>query len=181
MVAIESIQEGINFQAIAPTQTTDLNVQAYHTTQPGLQLEDVFFRSKCNIIICDISTGQPMQACGASRVEKVGFDVIHTCSLSHPSTCTSTKFVWHNLNKKVGVWARASIPCQILKVQQHITAPLQSFRIPSHSFHHIHFDHVGRPPPSEGFTYHLTLVDGSLSGVRPFHSRTQQPAFVFKH
>ena len=39
--AIKSIQEGINFEAISASQTTDPNVQAYRTILFGLQLEDI--------------------------------------------------------------------------------------------------------------------------------------------
>ena len=44
--AIESIQEGIDFEAIAASQTTDPNVQTYRTALSGLQLEDVPFGNK---------------------------------------------------------------------------------------------------------------------------------------
>ena len=78
--AIESIQEGIDFEAIAASQTTDPNVQAYHTTLSGFQLEDVSFGSMGNTILCNISTCQlgPMVPEGWRRV----FDVIHGSLMS---------------------------------------------------------------------------------------------------
>ena len=117
------------------------------------------FGNKGNPILCHIFTCQPRPVMleGWRRV----FDIIH--GLSHPSIRTSrrliaSKFVWHSLNKQVGVWARACIPCQTSKVQQHIRTLLQSFQIPSHRFDHIYIDLVGPLPPSEGFTYLLTMV-----------------------
>ena len=159
--AVESIHEGIDYEAIAASQATDPEVQAYRTAQSGLQLMDVPFGSKGNTILCDISTGQPRPVVPEGWRRRV-FDVIH--GLSHPSIRTSrrliaSKFVWHGLNKQVGVWARACIPCQQSKVQQHIRAPLQPFQLPSRRFDHIHIDLVGPLPPSEGFTYLLTVVD----------------------
>ena len=159
--AIESIQEGIDFQAMAASQAKDPDIQAYRTALSGLQLEDVPFGNKGDTILCDTSTGQPRPVVPEGWRRKV-FDVIH--GLSHPSIRTSrrlvaSKFVWHGLNKQVGVWARACIPCQTSKVQQHIRAPLQSFRNPGRRFDHIHIDLVGPLPPSEGFTYLLTVVD----------------------
>ena len=159
--AIESIQDGIDFEAIAASQATDPEVQAYRTALSGLQLEDVPFGSKGNTILCDTSTGQPRPVLPEEWRRRV-FDIIH--GLSHPSIRTSrrliaSKFVWHGLNKQVGVWARACIPCQTAKVQQHVSAPLQSFQIPGRRFDHIHVDLVGPLPPSEGFTYLLTVVD----------------------
>ena len=159
--AIESIQEGIDFEAIAATQTTDSDVQAYCTALSGLQLHDVPFGSKGNTILCDVSTGEsrPVVPKGWRRWI---FDVIH--GLSYPSILISrrliaSKFLWSGLNKQVGVWARACIPCPTSKVQQHVREPLQSFWIPSRHFDHIHIDLVGPLPPSEGFTYLLTVVD----------------------
>ena len=90
------------------------------------------------------------------------FDVIH--GLPHPSIHTSrrliaSKFVWHILKKQVGVWAKAYISCLTSKVKQHVRALLQSIQISSRHFDHIHIDLVGPLPPSEGFTYLLTLVN----------------------
>ena len=92
--AIESIQQGIDFEAIAASQTTDLDVQAYHTALSGLQLEDVPFVSKGNTILCDISTGQPRPVVPEEWRRRV-FDVIY--GLSHPSIRTSRRLIYSNL------------------------------------------------------------------------------------
>ena len=69
------------------------------------------------------------------------------------------KFVWHGLRKQVGAWAKACIPCQTSKVQQHIQAPLKTFKVPQRCFDHIHVDIMGLLPPSKGYTHLLTVVD----------------------
>ena len=89
------------------------------------------------------------------------FDLVH--NLSHPSICATRqlmadKFVWHGLRKQVGLWAKACIPYQASKVQRHVRAPLQTFQVPHRRFNHIHMDLVGQLPPSNGFTYLLTVV-----------------------
>ena len=159
--AIESIQDRIDFEAITASQTTDPEVQVHRTALSGLQLEDVPFGNKGNTILCDISTGQPKPVVPEDWRRRV-FDIIN--GLSHPSIRTSrqliaSKFVWHGLNKHVRLWARACFQCQTAKVHQHVRAPLQSFRIPGHRFDHIHVNLLGPLPPSEGFTYLLTVVD----------------------
>ena len=150
--AIESIEKGLDFEAIVASQKADLDVQAYRTALSGLQLENIPFGSKGNTILCDIFTGQPRPVVPEGWRRHV-FDVIQR--LSHPSIWTSrrliaSKFVWHGLNKQVGVWARACILCQPSKVQQHVRAPLQSFWIPSCRFDHIHIDLEGPYHPMRG-------------------------------
>ena len=90
------------------------------------------------------------------------FNIIH--DLSHPSIRTttkliSTKFVWKGLQKHVGMWARQCIACQVSKVQQHVKAPLQKYRVSGRQFDHIHVDLVGPLSPSNGSNYLLTIVD----------------------
>ena len=131
------------------------------TAPPYLQLEDIPFGSKGNTILCNISTGQPRSVVPQGWRRRV-FDVIHGSShffILTSKRLVTSKFVWHGLNKFVGVWARACIPCQTSKVQQHVRAPLQSFQIPSCHFDHIHIDLVGPLPPFEGFTYLLIVAN----------------------
>ena len=158
---IDFIHEGIDYEAMAASQKKDPDVQAYRTALSGLQLEDIPFGNKGNTILCDTSTGQPRPIVPPGWRRPV-FDVIH--GLSHPSIRSTrklitSKFVWHGLNKQVGIWAKACIPCQTSKIQHHIKAPLQTFQVPGRRFDHIHVDIVGPLPPSEGITYLLTVVD----------------------
>ena len=90
------------------------------------------------------------------------FDVIH--GLSHPSIRATQKlltdrYVWHGIHKQVGSRARTYKPCQVGKIQRHIRAPLQSFNVSHRHFDHINIDTVGPLPPSQGYTYLLTMVD----------------------
>ena len=90
------------------------------------------------------------------------FDLVH--NLSHPfihSTrkLISSKFIWTGLQKQVGTWAKECIACQAAKIQTHIKALLETFKIPSCRFDHIHVDLMGPLPPSKGFTHLFTVVD----------------------
>ena len=103
--AIQSIQGGIDSEAIAASQATDPDVQAFRTALSGLQLEDVPFGSKGNTILCNVSTGQPRPMVPEAWRRRA-FAVIH--GLFHTSIRTSrrpiaSKFVWQGLNKQVGI------------------------------------------------------------------------------
>ena len=160
---IHLVQEGIDYDAMATSQKEDSEVQAYRTARTSLQLEDDPFGTKGNTILCDISTGQPRPVVPSGWRRRI-FDIFH--GLSHPSIRATrrlivSRFVWHGLNKQVGIWARACVPCQTSKVHQHVKAPFQTFHVPSRRFDHIHIDLVGPLSPSEGFTHLLTVVDRS--------------------
>ena len=157
---VESVNEHIDFEAMAASQKTNPVVQDYRTALSGLQQEDIPFGSRGNTIVCNTSTGQPRPIVLEEWRRQV-FYAIH--GLSYPSIRTSrrliaSKFVWHGLNKELGIWAKVCIPRQRAKVQQHISAPLRSFQVPSGRFDHIHINLVGPLPASEGFSYHFSVT-----------------------
>ena len=49
--------------------------------------------------------------------------------------------------------------CQRAKVSQHVVAPLTPLPMPDKRFDSLHVDIVGHLPPSQGYTYILTIVD----------------------
>ena len=49
--------------------------------------------------------------------------------------------------------------CQQAKVHLHTVTPLGTFASPYRRFCHIHMDIVGPLPPSNGYTYILTVID----------------------
>ena len=159
--SINSIQLGIDYSAMAMDQTKDPEVQSYRATPSSLVLQDVPFGEQGTTLLCDTSTGQARPIVPESWRRRI-FDLIH--SLSHPSIratrkLISSKFVWSGLQKQVGHWVRTCIPCQSSKIHTHIKAPLEKFHVPNRRFDHIHVDLVGPLPPSNGFTYLLTIVD----------------------
>ena len=138
-------------------------VGIYRTALTNLQLKDVPFENKGNTILCDTFTGQPKPIVPSGWRRRI-FGSLHR--LSHPSIpatrrLTASKFVWHGVNKQVGILARACISCQTSKVHQHVKAPFQTFHVPCYRFDHIHIHLVGPLPPSQGFTDLLTIVDRS--------------------
>ena len=71
----------------------------------------------------------------------------------------TARFVWHGINKQVGMWAKTCISCQKSKVQRHVTASLEHGQLPDRRFQRIHVDVVGPLPISQGKSYLFTIID----------------------
>ncbi|GFX49398.1 transposon Tf2-6 polyprotein [Trichonephila clavipes] len=54
---------------------------------------------------------------------------------------------------------RHCLACQKSKIHRHTKSPLSSFQEPSQRFDHVHLDLIGPLPPSNGYTYCLTMID----------------------
>ena len=65
---LATIQEGIDYTAMANSQKNDPEVQAYCTADSSLKLEDIPFGTKGTTLLCDTSAGQP-QAHNSYRLE----------------------------------------------------------------------------------------------------------------
>ena len=57
--SINAVQPGLDYQAMASTQTNDPDTQAYRTAITSLRLEDVPFSNGAFTLLCDVSTGVP--------------------------------------------------------------------------------------------------------------------------
>ena len=89
------------------------------------------------------------------------FQALH--SLTHPGAKATARlvgkrFVWHGLKKDVARWARECLACQRAKIHQHVRAPLQKIPVPDLPFESVNIDLVDPLPPSQGFSYLLTIV-----------------------
>lgn len=90
------------------------------------------------------------------------FENIH--GLAHPGTraskkLISTRYFWPKMNRDITKWSKECTACQKCKIYRHTKSPFGNFEIPKCRFEHVHMDIVGPLPPSNGFTYILTLVD----------------------
>ena len=144
--------------AMAIDQQSDNNLQNLWTTSTGLRLKKILFDS-ATTIWCDISTSTPHPMVLPGWFRSV-FEVVH--NLSHPSiqmtrTMVANKFLWCNMSKQVTEWARLCIPCQQLKITHHLCTLL--FEVRQHHFKSIYIYLVRPLPPSQGFSYLLSIVD----------------------
>ncbi|GFW90599.1 retrovirus-related Pol polyprotein from transposon 412 [Trichonephila clavipes] len=90
------------------------------------------------------------------------FSAMH--NLSHPGIRRSVhlmkqRFVWPSISSDVAKWARHCLACQKSKIHRHTRSPLSSFQEPSQRFDHVHLDLIGPLPPSNGYTYCMTMID----------------------
>lgn len=158
---ITNVQLGVDYIDLAKAQQEDPEVQACHTQASKLQLEEVPFGPGNTTVLCDMSTGVARPVVPMIWRRRI-FDLIH--GLSHPSIRTTrklitSKFIWNGAQKHIGAWAKQCIACQTSKIQTHIRAPLERFKVPQRRFDHVHVDLVGPLPPSQGFTHLLTIID----------------------
>ena len=160
-VCMAAGRPSLDLLSMAQAQQADAEVQAYRTAITGLVLADVPLPGTDTTLLCDTSTGTARPIVPRSWRRAV-FEAIH--SLAHPGIKTSRKmvtarFVWHGINKQVGMWAKTCISCQKSKVQRHVTAPLEHGQLPDRRFQRIHVDVVGPLPISQGKSYLFTIID----------------------
>ena len=151
----------VDLDEIAKDQQDDAELRLLLQGDSSLALEKVLLASQAGYIWCDTSTGQPRPFI-TQRHRRTVFESLH--GLSHPGINATQKmvvarYVWPGINKDVREWARTCVQCQRAKVHRHIRAPLGTFAAPDARFAHIHIDLVGPLPPSQGYSYLLTVVD----------------------
>ncbi len=159
--AVQQIRQGVDYCSMAEYQRRDPDIQYYRTAKTNLKCADVPFGDGSFTVLCDVSTGQPRPLV-PQCFRRAIFDTFH--GLSHPgrkATCRliGARFVWWGLNKQIATWSKECLQCQKSKVHRHTKAPLAVFKVPQHRFEHVNVDLVGPLPPSQGYTYLLTIVD----------------------
>lgn len=157
--AMEPVYSSWDWPLFAEEQSKDENVTNFITSPRNLQVQPVEICG--SQVICDISLGYGRPIVPLSFRRRV-FDVMH--NLSHPSVRTTKRsitkhFVWPQVAKDVGQWARECLQCQANKTHRHTKAPIGEFPAVSQRFEHVHIDLVGPLPSSRGYRYLLTAID----------------------
>ena len=67
------------------------------------------------------------------------------------------------MNIDVRKFTRLCVQCQRAKVQQHTVSSHSTFATTDAQFHYIHIDIVGPLPPSNCYSYILTVITKVLS------------------
>ncbi|GFS88592.1 hypothetical protein TNCV_1461951 [Trichonephila clavipes] len=151
----------IDYDCIAETQQTDQELHTLIASGTSLKLKKVTFPNSSTEIMCDLSTGTARPYIPKQHRQDV-FSAMH--NLSHPGIRRSVhlikqRFVWPSISSDVAKWARHCLACQKSKIHRHTRSPLSSFQEPSQRFDHVHLDRIGPLPPSNGYTYCLTMID----------------------
>ncbi|GFT57741.1 transposon Tf2-6 polyprotein [Trichonephila clavipes] len=151
----------IDYDCISETQQTDQELHTLIASGTSLELKKVTFPNSSTEIMCDLSTGTARPYIPKQHRQDV-FSAMH--NLSHPGIRRSVhlmkqRFVWPSISSDVAKWARHCLACQKSKIHRHTRSPLSSFQEPSQRFDHVHLDLIGPLPPSNGYTYCLTMID----------------------
>ncbi|GFS76310.1 hypothetical protein TNCV_4668341 [Trichonephila clavipes] len=151
----------IDHDCIAETQQTDQELHTLIASGTSLELKKVIFPNSSTEIMCDLSTGTARPYIPKQHRQDV-FSAMH--NLSHPGICRSVhlmkqRFVWPSISSDVAKWAKHCLTCQKSKIHRLTRSPLSSFQEPSQRFDHVHLDLIGPLPPSNGYTYCLTMID----------------------
>ncbi|GFV52533.1 transposon Tf2-8 polyprotein [Trichonephila clavipes] len=151
----------IDYDCIAETQQTDQELHTLIASGTSLELKKVTFPNSSTEIMCDLSTGTARPYIPKQH-RRVVFSAMH--NLSHPGIRLSVhlmkqRFVWPSISSDVAKWARHCLAFQKSKIHRHTRSPLSSFQEPSQRFDHVHLDLIGPLPPSNGYTYCLTMID----------------------
>ncbi|GFT89449.1 transposon Tf2-11 polyprotein [Trichonephila clavipes] len=151
----------IDYDCIAETQQTDQELHTLIASGTSLELKKVTFPNSSTEIMCDLSTGTARPYIPKQHRQDV-FSAMH--NLSHPGIRRSVhlmkqRFVWPSISSDVVKWAKHCLACQKSKIHRHTRSPLSSFQEPSQRFDHVHLDLIGPLPPSNGYTYCLTMID----------------------
>ncbi|GFU83139.1 hypothetical protein TNCV_3737501 [Trichonephila clavipes] len=151
----------IDYNCIAETQQTDQELHTLIASGTSLELKKVTFPNSSTEIMCDLSTGTARPYIPKQHRQDV-FSAMH--NLSQPGIRRSVhlmkqRFVWPSISSDVAKWARHCLAFQKSKIHRHTRSPLSSFQEPSQRFDHVHLDLNGPLPPSNGYTYCLTMID----------------------
>ena len=148
-----------DLEALAHDQEQSNEMPTYHSTDTGLQLQQIQFGN--SNVWCDVSTGVPRPVLPTSWTQRV-FNSIHGLSHAGPRPTQNAicqRFVWHGMKRDIRKWCRECHACQSSKFHRHTQAPLQQRPPPDGRFRSLHVDLVGPLPVSQGMTYLFTIID----------------------
>ncbi|CAB0008306.1 unnamed protein product, partial [Nesidiocoris tenuis] len=156
---IESVSI-IDMEKVAEAQVSDPELPQLRNSQSSLQFKS-FKLPNGSELWCDISTNT-IRPFIPKSFRRIFFDQIH--NLHHPGIKSSVKqmasrFIWPEIKKDVGEWAKTCLPCQKSKIGRHTSSPVMQFPQPDERFSVVHIDLVGPLPPSDGYLYFLSMID----------------------
>lgn len=160
-IAAVALPTAINYSEIAAAQVKDDELTSLLSSDTSLQLKKIAFPESNVDLICDISTGR-VRPYIPNQFRQDIFASLH--NMAHPGVRKTqhiirSRFVWPRMLSDIAKWTKYCIPCQKAKIHRHTKAPLSTFQEPSQRFDHVHLDLVGPLPPSNGYSYCLTLID----------------------
>ncbi|GBL95248.1 Transposon Tf2-9 polyprotein, partial [Araneus ventricosus] len=159
-IATISVPESIDFDEMAVTQDSDVELRSLLGSGSGLELKQLNLPSSQHLLYCDISMGKVRPYVPETFQRRV-FEMLH--GLSPPGVRAMTNliklhFVWKSVNKDVQEWCKFCIACQKSKIHRHTKSPLGLFK-PNARFNHVYTNVVGPLPASKKYNFVLTCID----------------------
>ena len=116
-------------------------------------------------------------------LRKAAFDATH--HPHHPGAngtflLLRNKVIWPYMRRDVKSWVSECLDCQRFKIHKHTKPPFVRFPT-GNRFDTLHIDLVGPLPPSEGFTYLLTMIDRKTRWFEVIPLRNITADTVAKH
>lgn len=150
----------IDYDSIAEKQLHDEELQQLMLNNSSLKFKPSTLPSG-KVLWCDISTSN-IRPYIPRQFRLQMFQQIH--GFSHPGIKTTIKqmtekFIWPDMKKQVGEWAKTCIRCQKCKVNRHTKSKFGEYQVPDARFSVVHIDLIGPLPPSESMLYCLTCID----------------------
>jgi len=151
----------LDFNAMSDEQLVDPDIlDLVKSDKHSLSLEYANLPGTSKLLLGDVSQGQFRPLVPRAFRKKV-CKLLH--ALSHPGIKASQKlisqrFVWPCMRLEIKSFVNTCIACQQTKINKHNIAPLQRFEVPDRRFQAIHLDLVGPLPPSEGYSYLMTMI-----------------------
>lgn len=152
----------IDYRQLAEAQKQDDELQALlKNDKISLHLKKIEIPDCEEKLYCDVS-GKQTRPYVPNDFRKLFVAKIH--ELSHGGIRATTKavqerFVWPKLRQSCKDFVKHCIACQKSKIQRHTKAPILKYEDNSNRFEHINIDIVGPLPPSNGYSYLLTMID----------------------
>ncbi|GFU43344.1 gag-pol polyprotein [Nephila pilipes] len=173
----------INYDEIAKSQESDLELQNLISNPQGLQLKKIVMPKSDIPLFCDLSTGTARPYIPKEYRHRI-FSQLH--NMPHPGIRVTTKlilfrFVCPSIGKDCSTWSKYCIPCQKAKVIRHTKNPLGFFPDQTRRFDHMHLDVIGPFPPSDGNYYCLTMIEGIYVGNRMLLLYLQNTDIMVNH
>lgn len=141
--------------------------------------------SDCTIF-CDVSTSHPCSLTLNPFCSKTS-NIIHGLSHSSgqsPESLMKHKFIWHRMNKDVGLWAQCCVVCQTSKISCHTELGTGEFPQPKRHFGYLYVNVVGPLPPSDSAQYLFATTESSTcwpEAITMKHATAQDCARALLH
>ena len=157
------VADVIGYATMAKQQTGDMAIQRLVSDQSSsLQLTRCALPNTNERLWVVLSNVRPRPLVPAGLTRTI-FDANHQLSRAGARAMRRMicdRFVWPGIAKDMRrTWARSCLSCQRAKATTYVSAPIAPLPMPSTRFESLHVDLVGPLPPSQGFTYLLTIVD----------------------